>query len=55
MACTTFFVSLTQESITTFTPGPLLPELLQRLQAVDSRHQYIQQHQIRLHAFVDAL
>ena len=35
--------------------GPLLPELLQRLQPVDSRHQHIEQHQVRLHAFVHAL
>ena len=35
--------------------GTFLADLLQRFQAIDSRHQHIQEHQIRLHAFVNAL
>ena len=46
MACTTLRVSLTQESMTTFTPGFSLAQLLQRLQAVDAGHEQVEQHQV---------
>src|ERR1700692_622861 len=34
--------------------GPLLPELLQRFQSINSRHQHVQQYEVRLQPFIDA-
>src|ERR1700688_5172455 len=33
----------------------LLAKLLERLETIDCRHQNVEQHQVKLHAFVDAL
>ena len=52
MACTTLRVSLTQESMTTFSPGLSLAKLFQSLQAVDAGHEQIEQHQVRVQAFL---
>ena len=55
MACTTLRVSLTQDNITTLTPGWMLAQLLQSLQAIDAGHEHVEQHQIGLQAFFHAL
>ena len=46
-------MSLTQESITTFDARLFLANLLKRLQAVNARHQHIEQNEIGLQALFD--
>ncbi len=55
MACTTLRVSLTQESMTTFTPGLHLAQLFKRLQAVNAGHQQVEQNQVGPQALLHPL